>query len=44
MYFIVLLSQYVEDEEDGQSDDGDESTSPKPFDKYNFFLLRVSFI
>ncbi|CAF0761386.1 unnamed protein product [Rotaria sp. Silwood1] len=28
--------QYVEDEEDGQSEDGDGSVSPKPFDKKMF--------
>lgn len=34
LYFLLLFfSQYVEDDEDGQSDDGDGSTSPKPFDK-----------
>ncbi|CAF4607042.1 unnamed protein product, partial [Rotaria magnacalcarata] len=25
--------QYVEDDEDARSEDGDESDSPKPFDK-----------
>jgi hypothetical protein len=34
-YVICLFSQiqYVEDDEDGRSDDGDGSDSPRPFDK-----------
>jgi hypothetical protein len=28
-----LFSQYVEDDEDEQSEDGDGSVSPRPFDR-----------
>lgn len=31
--WIVSFSQYGEDDEDEQSEDGDGSTSPRPFDR-----------
>jgi hypothetical protein len=33
MFFFILFSQYVEDDEDGQSEEGDGSDSPRPFDR-----------
>ncbi len=39
-----LFSQYVEDDEDEQSEDGDGSVSPRPFDRWilNSFIVIVS--
>ncbi len=33
-FSIFSHIQYVDDDEDGQSEDADGSDSPKPFDKY----------
>jgi hypothetical protein len=30
---FFLFSQYIEDDEDEQSEDGDGTTSPRPFDR-----------